>query len=292
MKTRAFAFVVIVLIMGLSGCDSYVSEIDTWHAERIERLRSEDGWLTLVGLHPLHDGANVVGSVADADVRLPDKAPARVGVITIDKTEPVFTAQAKSGVLVNGEAVTSAPLLTDMQDDTTMLTVGTLSFYVIERDGALYVRVKDRESAVRRDFTGVDRFPVDDYWRIEARLIPHDPPRGLMVPNALGHVTEEPSPGVLIFEMEGKTRTLTPTGEPGESLFIVFADYSSGRETYGGGRFLSADPSDENGIVVLDFNKAVNPPCAFTPYATCPQPPEGNTLDLLVEAGEKNWGTH
>jgi uncharacterized protein len=292
MKIQATALCALALVTALAGCESYVDMIDTWHAARIERLQAEDGWLTLVGLHPLADGANAVGSAPDADVRLAGDAPAQAGVIEVGPAGPVFTAHAKSGVLVNGESVPSAPLLTDLQDDTTMLTVGTLSFYVIDRDGALYVRVKDSDSTVRREFTGVDRYPVDDYWRIEARLLPHDPPRGVMVPNALGNVTEEPSPGRLIFSLQGKTRTLTPTGKPGSGLFIVFADYSSGTETYGGGRFLSAEPPDEDGNVILDFNKAVNPPCAFTPYAICPLPPEGNTLDVMVEAGEKIWGEH
>ncbi len=293
MRSRILVLAALILITALTGCDSYVEDIDTWHAERIERLSAEGGWLTLVGLHPLRDGTNVVGSDTEADVQLVDKAPAQVGVIEIGADGIVFTAAA-TGIHVVGEEsdINTITLHTDMQDDTTILAVGTVSFYVIDRAGALYLRVKDSESDVRQGFTGIDRFPVTDYWRIEARLMPHDPPRGVMVPNALGHVTEEPSPGVLILEMEGKTQTLTPTGEPGEGLFIVFADYSTGEETYGGGRFLSTDPPDEDGRVILDFNKAVNPPCAFTPFATCPLPPEGNTLDLMVEAGEKTWGDH
>jgi uncharacterized protein (DUF1684 family) len=113
-----------------------------------------------------------------------------------------------------------------------------------------------------------------------------------MVPDVLGNLEESPSPGTLVFTLEGRECRLTPVGGPGEELFIVFADATSGGETYGGGRFLSADPPRPDGTVVLDFNLATNPPCAFTPYATCPLPPQGNTLPVAVRAGEKSWGRH
>ncbi len=150
--------------------------------------------------------------------------------------------------------------------------------------------MKDKDSEVRRNFIGVDRFPVGPRWRVKARLEAHDPPQTVAVPNVLGQVNQSPSPGTLVFVLAGFSCRLVPVGEPGESLFIVFADATTGTRTYGGGRFLSAEPPAVDGTVVLDFNKAVNPPCAFTPFATCPLPPEGNILPVAIRAGEKNWG--
>jgi uncharacterized protein (DUF1684 family) len=281
-------------LAGCGGESAYVREIEAWHADRLARLGGEDGWLTLVGLHPLAEGANTVGSAEGADARLIDKAPPHVGVVAVTGGNLVFTAEPGVEVrLAGGRRVESLiPLRTDLQDDTTVLTVGTLSFFVIDRAGAHYLRVKDSESPVRLDFTGIERFPVDGGWRVTATLVPHDPHRTVAVPNALGHVTEEASPGVLVFELAGETCSLIPVGEPGEGLFIVFADATTGDTTYGGGRFLSTAPPDADNKVVLDFNKATNPPCAFTPYATCPLPPDGNTLAVAVTAGEKTWREH
>lgn len=292
MKIRS-ALLALTLLAVAAGCTSYQEEIDAWHAARLERLSAEDGWLTLVGLHPLHDGVNTVGSAADADVRLIDKAPARVGEIDARQGGLRFTAAGPGVRRADDETeVTTIELVPDAQGAPTVLEVGTLRFHVIFRNGAHYLRVKDRESLVRTGFTGIERFPVDKAWRVEARLMPYDEPHMISVPNALGHATEESCFGRLIFEIGGKTQTLLPTGDPAEGLFIVFADRSSGVDTYGAGRFLSTDPPDAQGRVILDFNKATNPPCAFTDFATCPRPPQGNTLDVYVEAGEKTWGTH
>jgi len=149
--------------------------------------------------------------------------------------------------------------------------------------------VKDSASPARLTFTGVERYPVDPRWRVEARL-EADSARSIAIPNVLGQVSEEPCPGRLVFTLDGRECALWPLGAPGEELFIVFADATSGAETYGAGRFLSAPAPDAAGRATLDFNRAVNPPCAFSPYATCPLPPAGNALAVAVRAGEKTWG--
>lgn len=309
MKNRtAPATTALMLALAAAGCGgreapvdpAHLAEVESRHAARIERLRDEAGWLTLVGLHPLHDGANTVGSAADAGARLPATAPARLGVVTADAAGFTFAADpdldpgARVYRLVDGDtvAVTTVAMAPDVPGPPTVLRSGSLLFQVIVRGGRGFLRVKDRESEVRRGFTGIERYPVGGRWRVTARLEPHDPPRGVMVPDVLGNLEESPSPGTLVFELEGRECRLTPMGGPGEELFIVFADATSGDETYGGGRFLSADPPRPDGTVVLDFNLATNPPCAFTPYATCPLPPQGNTLPVAVRAGEKTWGRH
>jgi uncharacterized protein len=273
------------------GDGAYREDIDAKHAERIEALRSDTGWLTLVGLHALEEGVFEIGSGEAADIRLADAAPARLGTLAIEGADVMFAAAPDVEVsIVGGDgAVTHQVLDTDRDGDPTVLACGSLVFHVIERDGDLYLRVKDRDSSVLRDFTGIDRFPLDAAWRVTARL--ETGGSGMVtMPDVLGNATPSPSPGDLVFEIDGRTLRLTPVGKPAEGLFLVFGDATNGHATYAGGRFLSTGPVAEDGTVVLDFNLAVNPPCVFTQFATCPLPPEGNMLTAAVEAGEKMWG--
>lgn len=273
---------------------AYVAEVDAWHAQREERLRSETGWLTLVGLHELdRQTVNSVGSDPAAMVRLVDKAPARVGDLAFDGAHWEFTAAPGAGVTLADSAATPVDrqlLDTDHGGAPTTLACGTLQFFVIDRDSTFFLRVRDRDSEVRRGFTGIERYPVESRWRVIARL--EGGPSTVMVPNVLGQESAEPSPGVLVFELNGHEYRLTPTGSAAEGLFLVFGDATNGHGTYGGGRFLSTEPVGAIGTVVLDFNRAYNPPCVFTPYATCPLPGRANTLPIAIEAGEKTWGTH
>jgi uncharacterized protein len=160
---------------------------------------------------------------------------------------------------------------------------------VIDRGGKKALRVKDSAADRRTHFLGLDYFPVDESWRIVARWVPFEKPRLLPITNLLGQTAPEPVPGKAVFERDGKTYELLPIDEgPGEPLFFVIADATSGKETYGGGRFLYAD-EPKDGQIVLDFNRAQNPPCAFTPFATCPLPPKENRLPFAVTAGEKHY---
>ncbi len=285
-------------IAGCSGGDStdpaYVAEIDQWHAERIEHLRSDTGWLTLVGLHELKPGLSTVGSGTEATVRLIDKAPARVGYMEVGRLGIVFEADPTAGVTAQGtrgsSPVSRLLLKTDANEEPTVLSCGSLVFHVIDRQGRFFLRVKDRESEVLESFTGIDRFPVQAKWRVPATL---EGEAGLLaVPNVLGQVSQEEFPGLLVFELEGQEFRVAPTGKRGEDLFLVFGDETNGSSTYGGGRFLSIDAADTNGVFWLDFNRAINPPCVFTPFATCPLPTARNRLAIAVEAGEKLWGEH
>ncbi|MBK6734555.1 MAG: DUF1684 domain-containing protein [bacterium] len=272
----------------------YVAEVDAWHAQRVERLRSDTGWLTLVGLHELDPTrVNTVGSDSTALVRLVDKAPAHVGELAFVGGRWSFSAAPGTMVTLADSAnapVTALTLATDHDGPATTLACGSLLFFVVQREGAFFVRVKDRESETLRSFQGIDRYPVDARWRVTARL--EGGPGTVKVPNVLGQESDEPSPGTLVFELSGKEYRLSPTGAPGEELFLVFGDATNNHGTYGGGRFLSAPAPAADGTVVLDFNRAYNPPCVFTPYATCPLPGKANTLPVAIEAGEKSWGTH
>lgn len=295
------ALPLLLLVLSPLACSrvtdpAYRQQVDAWHAQRVERLRSQSGWLTLVGLHPLREGANTVGSAEGMDVRLlVAGAPARVGTLTVSGDS--LALEVATGVKARLQSRTEnlagrrVALATDVGGHPTVIDLGGALFYVIERGDRLFVRVKDPDSEARSAFTGIERFPVDPRWRVKAKLVPDAPPRTVSVPDVLGDANEEPTPGTLVFRLRGRECRLRPVGEPGQPLSLVFGDASNGAATYGGGRFLETEALAADGTVTVDFNRAYNPPCAFTPYATCPLPPEGNTLPFAVEAGEKSYGS-
>lgn len=284
----------------LAGCggekttEQYVAEIDQWHATRIERLRSETGWLTLVGLHPLEKGVNSLGASAEADVVLAGGAPYWLGSLAIADDQVMFSAHPDATVefldSTSEDRLASCIMATDKEGPPTVLTTGSLVFYVIDREGRLFLRVKDRKSPVLESFQGIERFPVDVRWRLTARLEPGPPT--LEVPDVLGNQAASPSPGVLVFEIDGQEHRLTPTGDRDQGMFLVFGDATNGQTTYAAGRFLAIEPAAEDGTVIIDFNRAYNPPCVFTPFATCPLPAMGNLLPVPIEAGEMMWEGH
>lgn len=267
----------------------YTQQIETWRAQRVERLKSPNGWLSLIGLHWLKDGRNTVGSAKDSDVVLA-KGPAHLGAVVLKDGKATIELDAKADATIDGGKSKSAELLGDSHEKPTTVAFGTASFYLIDRNGKKGLRVKDSEADTRKHFLGIDNYPVAPAWRIEAKWEPYQPPRTLDVPTVLGTVDKMPVPGKAVFERDGKKYELLPVLEEKDAkeLFFIFADRTSGKETYGAGRFLYADmPKD--GKVVIDFNKAYNPPCAFTPHATCPLAPPENRLDLTIQAGEKKY---
>jgi uncharacterized protein (DUF1684 family) len=284
----------IVLAVMVSGCKpavdpAYAAEIDAWHRDRIERLTAPDGWLSLAGLHWLAAGGNPIGSGKENAVRLPASAAERVGVLHLEAGAVALSVAPGVELRVGDERFTGGVLSSDLNGAPTVVTHGRLLFFVIARGDRLGVRVKDLDSEVRTGFRGVPRYPIVPSWRIEASFEEYPTPRELEITTAVGTTERAPCPGVVRFEREGRVHRLEPAHYPGsDSLFFVFGDRTNGAETYGAGRFLDADlPVD--GKVVLDFNKATNPPCAFTPYATCPLPPKQNKLALRVTAGEKRY---
>jgi uncharacterized protein len=263
-----------------------------WHAQRERRLTAEDGWLTLVGLLWLKEGENVAGSGSGANVVFPSKAPARLGTFT--RKGNAVTFQPAPGVVVTegGKPFAGGPLRSDADATTDVLEAGGLRFNVVVRDERVGLRVKDPDATKRRDFHGIPTYPPDPRWRIEARWEPAAPGTSIPVPTVLGTVDQMPAPGTAVFTIDGKEFRLTPVLEEGEEdLFFIFTDSTNRTDTYGAGRFLYANPP-KDGHVVLDFNRAYNPPCAFSPYATCPLPPKQNRLAIPVTAGEKRYAEH
>ncbi len=288
-------FLLTVLLTGCGGEKTepeYIAEIDQWHAGRMERLRSDTGWLTLVGLHPLPIGVHSLGASADADVSLAGRAPYWLGSMAVTEDEILFSVHPDAEVALldsPGEGrLSSCTLATDKEGPPTMLTTGSMVFYVIDRGGELFLRVKDRKAQILQTFQGIERFPVDVHLRVTARLEPG--PATVKVPDVLGHESTSPSPGVLVFEIDGQEFRLTPPGMPGERMSFIFGDETNGKTTYAGGRYLVVDPPAADGTVTLDFNRAYNPPCVFTPFATCPLPTPVNVLAIPIPAGEMMWG--
>jgi uncharacterized protein (DUF1684 family) len=268
---------------------SYESQIEAWRAQRVERLKAPNGWLSLVGLEWLKDGKNSVGSDKKNDIVL-TTGPAHLGDVTLANGKATIVLDPKSGATIDAKPIRTAELLDDSHEKPTTVAFGTASFYLIDRNGKKGLRVKDTEAKTRKNFVGIDYYPIDPKWRVEAKFTPFNPPHTLEIPNVLGQIDKMPVPGKVEFVKDGKTYTLLPVLEEPDAkeLWFIYADKTSAKETYGGGRFLYSDmPKD--GKVVVDFNKSYNPPCAFTPHATCPLAPAENRLAIPVTAGEKKY---
>jgi len=297
--------IVVALLLSLTACakappavdSGYAAEVEEWRSERLERLTADDGWLTLTGLYWLAPGENRFGSGEDNAVVLPDNSIPVVAGRLVLGPDGVVTAIADDGARlnVNGEPLTEATLTTDAEGEPDIITAGRIRFYIIDREGRLAARVKDPEASTLTAFAGIEYFPIDEAFRVEARLEPYDVPREVAVPTVLGQDTTYVAPGVLRFTIDGVEVSLEPflSGPEDERYFLIFRDATSAVTTYGAGRFLYASAADDDGRTILDFNLAYNPPCAFTPYATCPLPPPQNWLEVSIEAGEKYSGeTH
>jgi uncharacterized protein (DUF1684 family) len=275
--------------------DRYRDDIAAQRQAREEGLRRPLGWLSLVGLHWIEPGTRRVGAASDNDIVLA-VGPAHLGEVRLkDGVVTLALAHAK-GVEVDGAqaAISEVPLRPDSQGQPTQVTfdAGAAGFNLIERDGRFALRVRDANARTRTAFAGLDYFNVDPAWRIDARFEPHPAGATIEIANVIGQLTPEPNPGAVVFERDGRTYRIEALANPDGSLFLIFADRTSGRETYGAGRFLDTAVPEE-GRVQVDFNLAYSPPCAFNAFSTCPLPPPENRLDLAVRAGEKKYaGPH
>ena len=283
------AFMLFALVASSSGQTSYQAEIQTWRQERESKLKADDGWLTVAGLFWLKKGTNTFGTDAKLDIVLPpNSAPAKVG--SFDLQGGVVTLHVADSVAVsaNDQPVRELTVKSDADDQTPdSIKVGALRLSIIKRGERFGLRVRDKNSRMRREFTGLRWFPARVSYRVTASFVPFDHPKEITIINVLGDVVKMTSPGLLSFKLNGKGFQLQPVMDE-EKLFIIFRDLTAGKTTYPAGRFLYADmPAD--GKVVLDFNEAINPPCAFTVYATCPLPPKQNHLPIAIAAGEQTY---
>ena len=266
------------------------SEIQAWQARRVEGLKAPTGWLSVIGLDWLEPGENSFGSDSSNAVVFPAVAgvPGHVGSFFLEGGEVRMEVEPGVSVTAGGEPVTSLVLYSQETRRPPTAQLASLRWQVIQRQDLIGIRLRDTANAAIEAFEGIESFPLSLDWRIPASFDRYDPPRVIEVPNVLGMINEQPSPGAVVFRAGGKRLRLDVTGDPQRgSLSIVFGDLTNGIETYGGGRFLTVDAPDEDGRLFIDFNSAYNPPCVFTAFATCPLPPPQNKLPVRIEAGEK-----
>jgi uncharacterized protein len=267
------------------------ASVAQWRTERVAELTNETGWLSLVGLFWLSPGENTFGRAPSNTLVLDHPSLAETaGTFVLAADRVTFTAKPGSGITHGGQPVTTLDLVSDAKESPTVVSSGPLRFFIIERSGKFGVRVRDVDSSKRRDFLGLQYFPITTEWVFDARFEPYEPRRQIRIVNILGLEEAMVSPGSVVFTRNGQEMRLDTVldGPDATDLFIMFADGTSGHDTYGAGRFLHV-PFAANGRTVVDFNKAYNPPCAFNNFATCPLPPYQNRLKLQITAGEKKY---
>lgn len=268
----------------------FLADNAAWREQRKAELVAPDGWASLVGLHWIELKSHFIGSGRDSGIKLV-VGPPKLGMIAQQEGRIFFTPEGGVALTLNGEPIKGRVELQSDRDPVPAVVgfdEGKGALSVIERGGRHALRVKHADAESRVKFIGLDYWPANDEWRVEGRFIPHPPGKTITIIDVIGVATESPNPGVVEFERGGKPFRLEALGQAGGPLFFVLADRTSGHGSYPAGRFLDAE-APVAGKVVLDFNRAYNPPCAFTPYATCPLPPAENRLDLLVDAGEKAY---
>ena len=285
------AAAVLGLASGGGADEAYRATVKKWRDEREARLKADGGWLSVAGLFWLKPGENRFGTDKASAVVLPEgSAPLVAGVFELKGTETTVRLAEGTVARLAGLALAGPAVLRPDSGD--VVELGPVTLQVIERGGRFGIRLKDKNAAARREFTGCRWYDVKEDYRIEATWVAHKEPRPLKVPNILGQTESMPSPGYAQFILGGKTVRLDGVLETAQStqLWFILRDQTSGHETYPAGRFLYAD-LPKLGKVVLDFNKSYNPPCAFTAYATCPLPPPQNWMPVKIEAGELNYGS-
>ena len=291
-RIRALLVAAVILAQPATGRESepalYESALAEWRANRVADLKGPDGWLNLAGLYWLKEGANSFGAAAGNDLVTPEgSAPPTLGVFVVEDGAVTFRAEPGVDVFHGDSPVTEMLLVDDQEDDPTLLTHGSLAWTVIRRLDRLGVRLRDYEHPAIATFEGIESYPADPDWRLEATFEAYPEPRTIRVATVVKGLGWEPTvPGTLEFEAHGQPLSLEAYRSKDE-FFIVFADGTTGDTTYPAGRYLAADLPGPDGSTVLDFNKAYNPPCVFSEYATCPLATPRNRLAVAVEAGEK-----
>ncbi|MGH8025211.1 MAG: DUF1684 domain-containing protein [Pseudoxanthomonas sp.] len=273
---------------------NFLADNAIWRNERKQDLLKPDGWTSLVGLHWLELKAHYLGSSAGSGIRLA-VGPPKLGMVEQRDGHIYFTPESGVALTLNGEPLTGkAELQTDHDPAPSLLGFdeGKGQLSVIKRGQRFGLRIKYADAPTRLQFAGLDYWQADPEWRIVGKFVPHPPGKTMSIVDIIGTATDAPNPGAIEFVREGKSYRIEAVGEPGNELFLVFADRTSGHGSYPAGRFIDTPGPDAQGKVVLDFNRAYSPPCAFTTFATCPLPPPENRLDLAITAGEKTYASH
>lgn len=284
----ALSFVAhLIALAAVADVSSYRQSVGEWRQQYEESLKSDDGWLTVSGLFWLHEGQNSFGSDPLNDIVLPaSSVPATAGYFEFHEGKTSVRVNPGVEITMNGKPVNAAELQPDSPAD--RLRIGKLTLY-LHASGARYaIRLKDTNSKLRRDFTGLNWFPVDESYRVTARYVRYDAPKQVEIENVMGDFVKDSIAGYVVFSLHGAEYRLDAEEDEDNTLSFVFRDLTSGKETYGAARFLDTE-APKNGTIVLDFNKAYNPPCAYNPYTTCPLPLPQNRLRVEIRAGEKTY---
>lgn len=293
MRAILTTFLILTFIMAATGqptADDYSVEFGKWHRERMESLRSATGWLNLAGIFWLREGENTFGSSGDNNIVFPaGKCPEKLGVFILENGNISLLPAAGQEIRTGGVAISGKTSVFPADKQITM-EHGPLRWFIIKRGDRFAVRLRDLEHPALATFRGVETYPPDTGWIFRAKMERTDGKK-IPITNVLGQVNMMDSPGTLVFTYRGTPYRLDAVEDDGK-LFILFSDETSGTDTYGTGRFLYAEKPGSDGLTVLDFNRAINPPCAFTVFATCPLPPAQNSLPFAVTAGEKRYGEH
>jgi len=274
------------------AANSYEAEIRKFQRDREAVLKSDTGWLTIAGLFFLSQPQMTFGSDPVNDIVLPASAPARAGTFQLRDGKVSVKAAPGVSFQLGDKTITSGEIKSDAAGPPDRLGLGDLQLWVHMSGDRPSIRLRDKNSKLRTQFVGTSWFPVDTAYRVEAAYQPYDKPKTIQVPNILGDIDAMPVPGIVSFTLNGQPIKMEPVADAGDKEFwFIFRDLTSGKDTYPAARFLYM-PAPVNGKMIVDFNRAENPPCAYNPYATCPLPPQQNRLPVRVEAGEKNYAGH
>ena len=274
--------------------NSYTRSINDWHKARIADLKTPNGWLNLEGLFWLHKGTNTLGKKEGSDCRYDNAAfPAVLGSFIYEGDSVLWINSANNAIKVNGVLVngTKPVKVFNKEEQAITMSWSHYTWTIIKREDKVGVRFRNLEAKTLTGFKGIERFKIDSNWRFKATMVAPSQ-NVLMITNVLGQTTPTKTAGKLLFNINNKEYSLDVIDEGGPKLFIVFADETAGKTTYGAGRFIDIPKPDALGNTEIDFNLAYNPPCAFTAFATCPLPPAQNRLKVAIPAGEKNYGNH
>jgi uncharacterized protein len=278
----------------LAATASGQTELRKWRKDYADELYKPNGWLSLVALEWLQDGDTTVGSAPDNKIKL-QHIPAHLGTLRQHGGHvEVITTSLDTTLKLDGKPFTGGLLNPDDDVHPSELVYNDVRMTVIHRGDKYFLRVKDAMSPTRLHFTGLKWYPDEPQYSVTAKWVPYPTPKPVKIMNVLGQLTPDTTPGYAEFTIAGKTYRLEPMGADKDGMEFVFRDLTSKTTTDGAGRFLDTDaPSNgltSPGTVVLNFNKAHNPPCGYTPYATCPLPTEQNRLAVGIPAGEKRYG--
>lgn len=292
MKKSIFSISCLLLgfvLLSFKGDATYETQIKEWHKKRIEGLKAEEGWLNLAGLFWLEEGVNTFGGSSENDIIFPkEHSQPALGKIILQNGEVTLVANKGAEIFNGTEPVDKISLFP--YDKPVVVKHQSLRWFIIKRGDKYAIRLRDLESQTLKDFKGIHTYPIDENWRVKAKLEKTEGKK-VAITDITGRLSDEDSPGTLVFNIKGKEYRLDAVGTE-KDLFLIFGDDTNKKETYGAGRFLYASEKAEDGSYWLDFNKATNPPCAFSPYATCPLPPKQNKLAVAITAGEKRFGDH